>query len=746
MFKLSELCGKFFDFPEVGASIGADLPCFNKALQTFLNGGKKEDAFTVYFCFNEIFKLFGEGYDNVRKLMETLSDHEYHSGGLLTKHRDHYSHSVYVFALGLAVYANDKTYRSAFTKFYGGISATDFLRLWGAVSLFHDIGYPFQFAHEQIKNYTQELWGDGQKPYVSYGNMREFLAVSPKIAEEISKTLGIQKPVSSINGLLAFGLEKRMGYNPDYISYILKKRVEVQPRFMDHGYFGAVILAGRLLNNGGFKIDLQWLDVLTAILLHNNLNKYDLEKSHAVKKEEHPLAYLLILCDELQNWDRLAFGKASKRDPIAWDAEFSITDNSIKANYIFDCRFVEDYSSGVLNLRPNKSFSKIENGGFVADIYGFIDTGLAIEASAKEKSKRRRAEMQFSEESFISLLDFAKAIHASYGAGCQKMGAEHINSEFATLPLEFKVSNIEQAKSYAYKLKLINCFYSEKDLDYPVVENFNALNADGGRTATDFLCREEHVRWVKEKLALGWNYGTGYKTNEERNLKKIHKDIVPYEVLSPKEREKDAIMINNVIPLLRRFGNNIKIYNCYLGAKPCLTVAGAGHRFFKENRENLKNQIKNILAAYAKDYRVTVKTCYAAGADMLIAECACELGLNTEAVLPMEYEEYINDVIRDGKTNGNPLSPQDISRLRGLLAQTFACEVVPDPEFAYCEASKYLISKCDKLIALWDGKELPLQDKCGAPVNLGGTYHSICLAKERGLKEGEDIHIVRCSR
>lgn len=55
-----------------------DILCFVNALEKFLESGRKEDAFTVYFCFSEIFKLFGRGYKNTQKLLEMLSDHEYY--------------------------------------------------------------------------------------------------------------------------------------------------------------------------------------------------------------------------------------------------------------------------------------------------------------------------------------------------------------------------------------------------------------------------------------------------------------------------------------------------------------------------------------------------------------------------------------------------------------------------------------------------------------------------------------------
>ena len=61
-------------------------------------------------------------------------------------------------------------------------------------------------------------------------------------------------------------------------------------------------------------------------------------------------------------------------------------------------------------------------------------------------------------------------------------------------------------------------------------------------------------------------------------------------------------------------------------------------------------------------------------------------------------------------------------------------------------ASKYIINKCKKMIVLWDGVQTILEDENGKPVNQGGTYHNICIAKNsRGLRE-EDIHTISCER
>lgn len=755
MKSLNELSSVFFNYiitddsQKISLSID-DLQCFRKSLEQFLASGNKEDAFIVYFCFSEIFKLFGKGYDNTQKLLEMLSDHEYHSGELLSKHRDHYSHSVYVFALGLAIYANDKTFRNAFAEFYRYKDATNqtlkFLYLWGITSLFHDVGYPFQLAHEQIKNYSEEIWGKGNplNAYVSFGNFSAFTAINDETAKRVQKTLNTEKIFKSLDELFAYGLKLRENYDEKIVIEKLRKRIEVQPAFMDHGYFSAVILAKQLLAQPEFTLDSERLDVLTAILLHNNFNKYDAPDGHPIALNEHPLSYLLILCDELQSWDRLPYGKISKRDPIAWNILLDVRDNKISAKYIFDSCTVTTENN---IKRLNKSFEEIQSGTFVEKIRKYIDSTLQLDVTADEKKKNKKTHLYASDNNFINLCDFAKAIHISYLEYCKDLDAEHINESFEKLPLEFKVSNIEQANSYAYKLELINCFYSSKDLDYPVVEDFGS--PDLGAIGSDnlgFLCREEHVRWVKEKLNMGWSYGTDYKSTAERNSKKIHKDIVPFEQLSAEEQKKDEIMINNIIPLLKKFGNNIRIYNYRTGRKPDMEIAGIGHRFFSDDRDKLKERIKSILLKYSENYRVIVRTCFAYGADQLIAECANELGITTKAVIPAEYETYIQAVREDCNNNGHEFTHSDELKMRHLLAQTVVCKVAPDQKFFYLAASEYIISHCQKLIVIWDGKELPLYDENGTPVNRGGTYDCIRLSRQRGFKDNDDIHIIRCHK
>ncbi len=738
-----------------------DIECLHKSLETFLQTGAKEDAFIVYFCFCEIHKLFGEGYDNTKKLLDLLADHEYHSGELLAKHRDHYSHSVYVFALGLAIFANNKTYRQTYCEFYDYSdydSYSEFLRYWGITSLFHDIGYPFQLAHEQIKQYCCELWGNSQaNPYVSYGNFDNFISIKDNEREVIaSYDNNALSNVKNINEILAYAVNLRLGYSKKEIEEKLYSRVLVQPNFMDHGYFSSVLILKQLLSSNGLHLNKAIMDVLSAILLHNNFNKYDIPNSRSISLNEHPLAYLMILCDELQNWDRYAYGKISKRDPIAYDIRLNIDDNAIRVNYIFDKTTVSIGNT----IRSNKSFEEIQSrifttqiiGGKIGDknYKGFISPNIELAAYAEEKAKIKKHTLTFSDSNLVNLYDFAVAIHASYLNLCNE-SSHSLNMLFGELPLEFKISNILLAKSYSQKLELINCFYSDKELDYPIVEDIEIdENGSADSANLEILSRNEHVRWVREKIKLGWEYGISgidFSSIEERNNKKLHNCLIPYELLTEEDKNKDREAIKNIIPMLRKMGSNIKVYRLPYEPKPSIIVAGIGHRYIKDGTSIIKTKVKKILTDLCLKYNVIVGTSYAYGADQIIAECANELNLMTQAILPYPYDDFIKYVKDDAVMNGIQYTSEDEMHLRLLLAQTMNCESVKKEQGDVFEmASIHNINRCNKLIAIWDGKELPLNDENNNPINRGGTYDCIVRAKELGLKEETDIFVIKCSR
>ena len=738
---LAELSKKFFDNDfELDKN---DLACLERSLHSFCLSGKKEDAFTVYYCYCEIFKIFGSSYDGLGKLVEFLSDHEYHSGELLEKHRDHYSHSVYVFALGLAIYANNAPFRNKIKDFYkkDNFSHTDFLRYWGLVGLFHDIGYPFQLAHEQIKDYVKDTIGEGIKPpHVAYLDIEELLTLSEEWQESSKK--------KTLTELYASAIANRLNYfSYDQLYDLLEKR-PLGIGFVDHAYFSSVIIARQLMVEH-IALDEPLLDALTAILLHNSIIRFGLDLmtgvKHPTSMDVHPLAYLLMLCDELQSWDRKAFGLKSKKNPIAWDFRMDVDDETIKLLFIFDDDSCHRLMDGTYD---NKNANEIVKGQFFDKITDAVIPHVKIEAVLKIEHKHKEIKMFASSDKLINLADFALAVHKSYIKLCEDNGEQpNVPNDFNDLSLEYKLSNIEQAKSYSWKLELINCFYSDKELDYPILDKFSDEDdGNGNKNDLSFLAREEHLRWVREKLAAGWKYGTDYKDSKERNQKKIHKDIVPFDVLGEFDQKKDYQMIANMVPLLYQYGHGVRIYSYRRGWKPVLNVAGCGHRDIQMDYPGLKDKIKEVLKSYQKDYRVVVRTNFAYGADTLIAECAVELGITIKAAIPLPYEKYVESIRKDAKACGYRFNDEDENRWRNLIAQCVSVKVIDDPDYIYLNAALYNIKKCQKMIAIWDGFEKVLQDEKGAYMNQGGTYHNLLIArKQRGLRD-EDISIINVVR
>lgn len=181
---------------------------------------------------------------------------------------------------------------------------------------------------------------------------------------------------------------------------------------------------------------------------------------------------------------------------------------------------------------------------------------------------------------------------------------------------------------------------------------------------------------------------------------------------------------------------------------PELHIGCTGHRFL--NRDDIKMQrlkahIVDVLSELKRTYALVLHCCFALGADQLVAECARELHIPAVAHIPMPYDDYLADIKNDALRHGIPYSADDEARTASLLSYARECHVAPDPVDTYAAASRAVLEQSDKLIVLWDGIETPLVDAQGCPVNRGGTYHTILVAKELGF-EDSDIFIIRCER
>ena len=326
-----------------------DRLCLENAIVRFLHSGRKEDAFDVYFCYLE---MFVGDYEKTRRIIELLSEFEANGSGLLMKHRDHYAHSVYVFILGLALYGSNEWYRQTYQEQYGIAehhqAACHYLQFWGMAALFHDIGYPFELPFEQVASYF-EVEGDQRqkRPFVAYQALQSFTSIGTPVRNCLKELLG-GKDFATINQLFAYLLAQKLGETYGFSQQQMEEWLAQKPthpekfnHFMDHAYFSAVVLFQKMFDEMGCPLHLEHLDALTAILMHNSLYKFCIahykdENNRPLRCELHPLAYMLMLCDELQCWDRTAYGRNSKKElhPMGCSLDFSA--NGIHAVYLFD--------------------------------------------------------------------------------------------------------------------------------------------------------------------------------------------------------------------------------------------------------------------------------------------------------------------------------------------------------------------------------------------------------------------------
>lgn len=589
-----------------------DRLCFENAVNRFLKSGKKEDAFDVYFCYLE---MFVGDYQKTRRMIELLSEYETNGSGLLMKHRDHYSHSVYVFILGLAIYKSNELYQKVYKEYYkisdDMEAAAHYLQYWGLSSLFHDIGYPFELPFEQVCSYF-EVEGDKRenRPFVAYHDLDAFISIDDKAKEDLSRIYS-GKRFNTTNDVFAYVLNEKMGdvygFSEEQMRTFLVEK-PTQPNkfnhFMDHAYFSATILFRKLFEEMDIEMHSEHLDALTAILMHNSLYKfcianYKSEGNKPFKAELHPLAYMLMLCDELQCWDRTAYGRNSKKELHPMGCTFDFSGNNIKASYLFDEKemtkvnlFKDKYIEWLQNPENQKApglkaYSGMyikKNGvsGFQKDIELIVDlseihlnveTGLAEHIHSGNRS-------YLSDSNFINLYNFAIILNGRWGnngwkraklAGQEELYlsdskiVEEYTDGFKNLSLEYKLSNINQAKAFAKYMNMIGCFYTDKAVDFEQVDRF-----------TDdeliYIGKAEHQRWLQEHYDMGWTYGKPEK--DKRDFERKHWDMIPdfsgfdvsdeaaelnYERLDKATQDKDTDPMECMLAMLKMF-DGLRIY------------------------------------------------------------------------------------------------------------------------------------------------------------------------------------------
>lgn len=594
-----DLCGDSIGKNQIPFNMQKDTDrlCFERAIHKFMLSGAAEDAFDIYFCYLEMF--IGE-YGQSKKMIEMLAEFEMNASSLLMKHRDHYSHSAYVFILGLAIFHNNEYFRKQYKLVHmkeqtaaPNQVANHFLKYWGLTSLFHDIGYPFEIPFEQVKSYFGDSIED--VPFITYAKkgLKKYVAISDEEAKFFSDIYGTENLFKSSSDIIAFDIEKRLGKEygckADYLRDKVINKKPVKPDafngYMDHAVFSGIVLYKQLTEVIGYEMmDEVYINCLSAITLHNSMFKFSVRKGKKKKPlpmELHPLAYMLMLCDELQCWDRTSYGQNSRSQlhPMWFDAEFD--GKKISATYYYNKKMESKKDS------CTGTYEKMKGSKFVDDIAEIIDLNthsqgavdLELTTMFVDVKAVRKFNTYLSNSNYIHLYNFAVHVHGRR----KKMKNPDIDFKemedyFNETSLEYKLSVIERTKSYAKYLDEVGFFYTDKPVVYEIVDESDVNDA-----IEEIMGELEHVRWCEEKQSMGWKYGKGYldekaiavekelmgtgDNREEdaskvlRELTRTHKDLIQeYSELDTEEtREKDKEPLREMLSVLSD-SDGIRIY------------------------------------------------------------------------------------------------------------------------------------------------------------------------------------------
>ena len=565
--------GKSFSGMQIPLEMEMDIDrlCLERTLADFLSDGTTYHAYLVYFCYLEMF--WDNKSNDPRQMVELLSEFERKTSPLLRNHRDHFSHSVYVFSIGLAIYQQSKAFRIAYAAKHcfqnEKEAAHHFLKYWGFTALFHDLGYPFELAYEQIGNYFD---GKNNPAYhVIYHNNKETKpdrAGSPYQAFYKAMlsghTLYVSEPLSA-NKVFAVALTDQLYEDfqscPDYQAFleaeavedskeqycryllqILDKKPSDPEEFnnhIDHAYFSAYLMLHQLWKPAQMGMpETEYLNPLTAILLHNSLFKYSIIKDACseenymrLQMETHPLAYLLMLCDELQCWNRFGYGKNTRREnhPIACDLYFN--GEEISALYTFDEeRRAERSGTYKKFCGTSKPYP------FLSDIEGALSINgkAAIRLSVNKQMRQRHVGTgePLSETSFAGLYQLATLLNGEYRTrdNYNQLHKPRSNKKdalteserlkmFGQLSLEYKLANLYQVLRFANHLDRISCFFTDRHMSFPEQAEFDEEQLLK-------IGAWEHDSWKDQKLSMGWQAGSSYLNlgstdNEQNKLREL---------------------------------------------------------------------------------------------------------------------------------------------------------------------------------------------------------------------------------
>ncbi len=571
-------------------------------IDVFLETETTYNAYEIYQTFFMIYQITAEDKsekssegsivnepNTLLDLVKIMKKYEENTGDLIEKQRDHFIHSVNVFLLGLAIYAQNKSYREAFEtyilkspykKYYRidkKLSHEEFFYRWGVASLFHDIGYPVEiigkqlnkFINDGVKSISSTYGADTAIDFKDFNEFNTIIKIDPNFADEYTKNypeakfLNLFKPTDIMAHKIATDFSN---VNVNQVAKHLDSFVDIMGEngFIDHGFFSAILVMnsyGYLIQKFAKKHDFFFypiVDSATAILLHNyyrnvlQKNPFNLSALHPLQS---PLAFLLILCDELQEWNRKPFGVKDKKRSHVNDLKLVVDDSKLEVDYIV--------KSGSMGLGFSEDKQELLN--HVLSIQSIFDRNFLIYTDVQKDDSIMReivkSEIQAPSTLLRNVEKLALEIHKQYIETAtneynEKRDKGEIDAEaerdfkektkpFDQLSSHLKLANIRQARSIPRKLNMIGCELAA------LSDKREAITKFSEEEVLD-LAIYEHDEWCEEKIGQGWTYG---EVRDDDNL--IHDCLVPWDDLTPEVQQYDIDPVENIPNLVDKIGLKI---------------------------------------------------------------------------------------------------------------------------------------------------------------------------------------------
>ncbi len=570
MSELRQYITVFFDKLEVFEDLerGHCYKIFmRQAALEFLSRETKDNAFAVYRAFFDSYRIRLRGATNpFIDLLDVLKSYEENAAVLIDRQRDHYIHSVNVFLLGLSVYAANARYRRAFDEtvmdkqeypFSYDTKHEEFFYRWGLASLFHDVGYPLEIVGRQLNKFVDFAAGTTETDnsinvQLTFENFDEFNRISEIVPKhEFTRSylsrydsacyIDTLRPVD----LLAHKLHTSLGADLNAVKSALDGFVDVMARcgFIDHGYYSAIIVLrwyGFLIQSARYKSEyFYWpvLDSASAILLHNYYRNVMQKKPFSMgplSPAAHPVAYLLILCDELQEWNRQAYGILDRQCTQAARASVGISDCTLSLTYVSE--------GGALPKDFARDKKKL--------LGSLLDLGALFDAVSIHSRTVNKAVLPASSPALHArpeledLERLARSIHELYNEKQMERYPDRPLKypDFDALPDTLKYSNLRQAMRIPDKLW-------QMGYEMRPAGSAGETVSEIPEEYVEALAEEEHGAWMAERISTGWT--TGADVNADR---KTTPYLVPYGKLPEEIKELDRDPVRNIPRLLARIG------------------------------------------------------------------------------------------------------------------------------------------------------------------------------------------------